>query len=117
MSFPDNTASKTSNTTHSKEQIKSSARYLFSDQEVELLTRNAEELLQLHEHFVQELHTELAPLGFLMHAPQGTSTEDVRCQMEYIQNTDAAIRAVSTKFATEVCNVLSFWCLAFDPLP
>lgn len=114
-SLPDNTAPQTSNTSPSKEQIKSSARYLFTDQEVELLTRNAEELLQLHEHFVQELRAELTPLGFLMHSEE-TSTEYVRCQRESIQNSDAAIRAVSTKFATEVCKAFSLWCLAFDPL-
>jgi hypothetical protein len=112
IALPDSTASQTSNTAHAKEQTKSSARYLFTDQEVELLTRNAEELLQLHEHFVQELRTDLAPLGFLMHTPQGT--DDVKCQEERIQNTDAAIRTVSTKFATEVCKVFSLWRLASD---
>jgi len=96
----DNAASQTSslNTAHAKEHTKSSARYLFTDQEVELLTRNAEELLQLHEHFVQELRADLAPLGFLMHAPQGAEDD----KRQGTQNTDAAIRVVSTKFATEV---------------
>jgi hypothetical protein len=98
---------------HAKEQAKSSARCLFTDQEVELLTRNAEELLQLHEHFVQELCTELAPLGFLMHSPQ--AAEDDKHQ-ESMPNTDAAIRVVSTKFATEVCKDLFLSCSAFDRL-
>lgn len=99
IALPDNTA-------HAKEQTKSFARYLFTDQEVELLTRNAEELLQLHEHFVQELRADLAPLGFHMHAPHGT--EGNKCQGERIQNTDAAIRAVSTKFATEASRFNSY---------
>jgi hypothetical protein len=105
MAPSDSTASQTSNIGHGKEQTKSSARYLFTNQEVELLTRNAEELLQLHEHFVQELRTDMTPLGFPMHTPQGI--EDIKCQEERIQETDAAIRAVSTKFATEVCRAFS----------
>ncbi|RDB22756.1 hypothetical protein Hypma_010025 [Hypsizygus marmoreus] len=82
---------------------KSAPRYLFTNQEVEALTRNAEEVLQLHEHFVRELRIEMAPLGFEMPAHERLEESQLyqKRQKKALQNTDAAIRAVSTKFATE----------------
>lgn len=89
-----------------KESSKIQSRYLFTDSEIETLTRNAEEILQLHEHFVRELRTILEPLSFTMDQDQDKGHQ-------HIDNLDAAIRAVSTKFATEVsssCLVsLSTW--------
>lgn len=86
-----------------KEQTKGAPRYLFTDQEVELLTRNAEDILQLHEQFVRDLRDEMGPLGFPMEAHE--RLEDLeKHQAEFGHNTDAAIRAVSTKFATEVSD-------------
>ncbi|KAJ7178981.1 hypothetical protein C8R46DRAFT_1345431 [Mycena filopes] len=55
---------------------------IFTDAEIDLLTRNAEEVLQLHENFVEELRAAILPLGFPME-PSGVQGE------------------VSTKFATE----------------
>jgi hypothetical protein len=101
------------NSGHAKEQTRSSARCLFTDQEVELLTRNSEGLLQLHEHFVQELSTELEPLGFLIHGPQAAEDDQ---RDENMHNADAAISIVSTKFATEVCIDHFPWCSVFDRL-
>lgn len=71
-------------------------RYIFSDAELEILTRNGEEILQLHEHFVRELRVILEPLGLTMdpHSGDGDYTR--------LDNLDVAIRIVSTKFATEV---------------
>lgn len=109
--LPDNATSQALNTAQPKEQTKSSARYLFTDQDVELLTRNAEELLQLHENFVQELRADLAPLGFLIHTQQ--AIED-KWQRDFMENTDGAIRVVSAKFATEVCKVFFLRRLASD---
>ena len=71
-------------------------RYIFSDGDLEMLTRNGEELLQLHEHFVRELGAVLQPLGFTM----DPHSNDVHYAQ--LQNLDDAIRAVSAKFATEV---------------
>lgn len=71
---------------------------LFTDREIDLLTRNAEEVLQLHENFVEELRAAVLPLGFPMEI-SGTGGLDER---ELIRNIDAAVGRVSTKFATEV---------------
>ena len=83
-----------------KDSTKTVSRYLFTDDQVEVLTRNAEEVLQLHEHFVQELRAEVAPLGFCMEAKSVGALEEPHIRA--IQNIDHAIRAVSAKFATEV---------------
>lgn len=81
--------------------MKSVSRYLFSDTEIELLTRNADEILQLHEHFVEELQIVMAPLGYLMEAPQSAGDLELY-QKDRIEKIDEAIGIVSTKFATEV---------------
>ncbi|KAF8812238.1 Dbl homology domain-containing protein [Phlegmacium glaucopus] len=77
-----------------KESSKIQSRYLFTDSEIEALTRNAEEILQLHEHFVRELRAILEPLSFAMDQDEDDGYKD-------LDNLDAAIRVVSTKFATE----------------
>ncbi|KAF8204713.1 hypothetical protein BJ912DRAFT_1018026 [Pholiota molesta] len=80
--LPDTAQNPTSSVSATlKEPSKANSRYLFSDNELESLTRNAEEMLQLHEHFVKELRNDLGH--------------------EHLANLNAAIRAVSTKFATE----------------
>ncbi|KAJ7507978.1 hypothetical protein B0H11DRAFT_1969567 [Mycena galericulata] len=84
-------------TIHTKS--KPSARQLFTDREVDLLTRNAEEVLQLHENFVEELRVAMLPLGFSMDLP-GTPVDELE-EKERIRNIDAAVGEVSTKFATE----------------
>ena len=86
----------TSTSSTPKEPAKPNSRYIFSDQDVELLTRNAEEILQLHEQFVRELRIILEPLGYSMEHDEDDHSH------EHLANLDAALRAVSTKFATEV---------------
>lgn len=66
-----------------------------------MLTRNAEEILQLHEQFVRELRKEIIPLGFHLDAYK-RSDDPAKSLALAMQNTDAAIRVISTKFATEV---------------
>lgn len=78
---------------------KPSARHLFTDREIDLLTRNAEEVLLLHENFVEELRAAMLPLGFPMEL-SGPGDLD---EKELIRNIDAAVGEVSTKFATQVC--------------
>lgn len=85
-----------------KEPWKQPPRYLFSEGEIEILTRNAEELLLLHEQFVRELRALLEPLGFPM---DQLESDKIGEQQKDIKTLDAAIRAVSTKFATEVCAI------------
>ncbi|KAK7061919.1 DH domain-containing protein [Favolaschia claudopus] len=76
---------------------KSSSRSLFTNTEVDLLTRNAEEVLQLHENFVEELRAALLPLRF----PMEISAVGPLNEKELIANIDAAIGEVATKFATD----------------
>ncbi|KAJ7129502.1 hypothetical protein C8R44DRAFT_872762 [Mycena epipterygia] len=78
---------------------KPSARYLFTDREVDLLTRNAEEVLHLHENFVEELRAAMSPLGFPVEL-SGAPVDSLE-EKERIRNIDAAVEEVSTKFATE----------------
>ncbi|KAJ2931646.1 hypothetical protein H1R20_g5364, partial [Candolleomyces eurysporus] len=79
-----------------KEVPKPNIRFLFTDGELELVTRNAEDILQLHERFVRELQDVLKPLGYIME-------EDIHepPTPEQLDNLDSAIRLVSAKFATE----------------
>jgi hypothetical protein len=86
---------------HAKDKDKGSSRHLFTDVELELLTRNAEEVLQLHEHFVEELRTVVEPLGFSMFSHETASDVEIRHKAES-EIIDTAIGVVSTKFATEV---------------
>ena len=82
-----------------------SPRYLFSDTEIETLTRNAEEILQLHEHFVEELQAAVAPFGFTAALSEsGINPHDYQKKgLDLAQGAvDAAIGAVATIFATKV---------------
>ncbi|KAJ7498755.1 hypothetical protein FB451DRAFT_1014407, partial [Mycena latifolia] len=78
---------------------KPTARHLFTDREVGLITRNAEEVLHLHENFVDELRAAMLPLGFPLELP-GAPAEMLE-EQERIHNIDAAVGAVTTKYATE----------------
>ncbi|TFK22330.1 Dbl homology domain-containing protein [Coprinopsis marcescibilis] len=70
-------------------------RYLFTDSELELITRNAEDLLLLHEHFLKQLSAIVEPLGITMeHSDQNPSPT-------VLKNVDTAVRMVSAQFATE----------------
>ncbi|KAJ6515728.1 hypothetical protein C8R45DRAFT_1086898 [Mycena sanguinolenta] len=73
------------------------ARPIFTSSEVDLLTRNAEEVLQLHENFVEELRAAVFPLGFPMELSRVRPLDE----KELIRNIDAAVGKVSTMFATE----------------
>jgi hypothetical protein len=80
-----------------------SSRFLFTDHEVELLTRNGEEILQLHEHFVKELCMVLEPLGFSSESDEYKGPREAHiADLLQLANVDEAIRVVSTKFSTEV---------------
>jgi hypothetical protein len=49
---------------------------MFSDDEVELVTRNIEEVLRFHEDLVEDLRTSVIPLGFPM-SYKGSETGDM----------------------------------------
>ncbi|KAG6833911.1 hypothetical protein H0H87_007922 [Tephrocybe sp. NHM501043] len=103
----DSTGTSFLSPSQSKDPQKPAPRYLFTNLEVELLTRNAEEILQLHEQFVRELRKEMVPLGFNMEAYQ-RSDDPAKTSDFAIQNTDAAIRTLSIKFAAEASRFASY---------
>jgi hypothetical protein len=95
---------------------RSSPRYLFSDTEIETLTRNAEEILQLHEHFVEELQAAVSPFGFTMTVSTSGISGDMHNQQKQGidsagENVGAAIGAVATVFVTKVCHSLLCWAI------
>lgn len=79
-----------------KDISKPNSRYLFTDTELELVARNAEDILKLHERFVSELQETLEDLGYTMDADI-----DELATPDHLENLESAIRAVSAKFATE----------------
>jgi hypothetical protein len=81
-----------------------SSKSLFSFAEVEILTRNAEDILLLHELFVAQLRDVVIPLGFRMEAEDEAELANDSLPIDKI---DAAIRAVATKFTTEVSTLFS----------
>ncbi|KAG7096773.1 hypothetical protein E1B28_004183 [Marasmius oreades] len=87
-----------------KDKEKSPTRHLFTDTEVEILTRNAEDVLEFHERFVEELQLSMSSLGIPMDLAgndkisQGSGSAGCR---PGIDNMDAGIAIISTKFATE----------------
>ncbi|EIW82336.1 hypothetical protein CONPUDRAFT_164954 [Coniophora puteana RWD-64-598 SS2] len=77
-------------------------RHIFSASDVDVVTRNAEDLLKFHEHFVGELKTALSPLG-LGHAlsaqVNGATNEQLCSEMTPTpEELDEAIQAVCRKF-------------------
>jgi hypothetical protein len=83
--------------------MKITSRYILSDTELEVVTRNAEELLRLHEHFVNDMQVAISALGFP--TPFEKHLHDgIIDGVPPPEHIDTAIRIVSTKFATEVCS-------------
>ncbi|KAF8663392.1 hypothetical protein AX16_000965 [Volvariella volvacea WC 439] len=83
-----------------RDLAKGSTRSVFTNEEVATLTRNAEEILELHEQFVRELQVLMEPLGYAGEIWSGSN--DIGSlnplQLEHLED---AIRTVATKFAAE----------------
>jgi len=77
-------------------EAKSNTRAVLTTTEVETLVRNGEEILEVHEYFVNELYAVLQPLGIPLEDLGDEETVPDLGQVE------EAIRQVATKFATEV---------------
>jgi hypothetical protein len=82
-------------------------RHLLTQAELQTVTRNAGEILQLHEHFVDDLRGAMAPLGFPMNLYESQDDQDAgwistNVAIPETKCIDEAIRAISTKFAVEV---------------
>jgi hypothetical protein len=74
---------------------------MFSNEEVELVTRNIEEILHFHEDFVDELRTALMPLGFFM-SSNGSEGNDALHIGSPELHLEAAIEVVSKMFTRQV---------------
>lgn len=79
---------------------KSLMRHVFSPADLDLITRNMEEILKFHEQLVCELRALVSPLGFPM-ILDGASRGVAIMQKEYTRNLEtlhSALDAVATKF-------------------
>lgn len=80
-------------------------RYVFSDEQLEIVTRNIEDVLYFHEQFVSELREDLSPLGFFM-ADNGevrkANAQDSTMDDSTDDSFEAAITAVAKKFSSQV---------------
>ncbi|KAK0242610.1 hypothetical protein EDD85DRAFT_925870 [Armillaria nabsnona] len=94
-------------TTITLKDSKAQPRYLFTNSDIELLARNAEEVLQFHENFVEEIRAALTPLGFPVESTEKLGT-DLGIGNGGIDNLEACISFVSTKFATEASRFNSY---------
>ncbi|KAK0191112.1 hypothetical protein F5146DRAFT_930470, partial [Armillaria mellea] len=86
---------------------KAQPRYLFTNSDIELLARNAEQVLQFHENFVEEVRAALTPLGFPVESTDNLGT-GLGIGNGGIDNLEACISFVSTKFATEASRFNSY---------
>ncbi|KAF9057953.1 hypothetical protein BJ165DRAFT_1521287 [Panaeolus papilionaceus] len=103
---PPTATSEPQSTASTPSKDKAIPHHLFNDRDLQSLIRNAEEILELHEHFVKELTIILQPLGVTMESEEGSGDP------ASLHSLDAAIRVVSTKFATEASrfNAYQIFC-------
>ena len=80
-------------------------RYMFSDEQLEIVTRNIEDILFFHEQFVSQLREDLLPLGFSM-ADNGevgkAKAQDSAMDGATNDAFEAAITAVAKIFTSQV---------------
>ncbi|KAF9076821.1 hypothetical protein BDP27DRAFT_1442203 [Rhodocollybia butyracea] len=107
LSFHDNNGLQNISSISANEREKSPARHIFKNLEIDMLTRNAEEVLQFHENFVEELRQQMAPFGLRMELPSERSSDEEIMEGS-VENIDASIALVSTKFATEASRFTSY---------
>lgn len=89
-----------------KDPPRSNTRYLFTDNELETISRNAEDIFSLHERFAKELSSAVDALGL------GLNQADAAPSSSALKAIDEAITAVSAKFATEVWPFAFLYCHA-----
>ncbi|KAF8640029.1 hypothetical protein AX17_001271 [Amanita inopinata Kibby_2008] len=77
-----------------KEYLKGMQRLLFSKNELEILMRNSENILQLHEHFMRTLELIMEPFGTM----EVLERETCEPASELLDRLDAAIDAISQGF-------------------
>lgn len=92
-----------------KENDKSSMRQIISAADIDLITRNAEDILKFQEQLVHELRELVTPLGFPM-ILDGADTGMQNQRMNSLETLDSALDAVSMKFIERVGVLRSSKC-------
>lgn len=85
-------------------------RPIFSDSEINLLTRNLKDILQVHEQFATTLQNLLSPLGF---SDAIGSVESPKHYSEDFSILASALKAVAEKFVAEVSFAFLVFFLAY----
>lgn len=80
---------------------KLSQRPLFSPEEITLLSRNAKDLLYLHDRFVEQLKEVVAPFGSLF--AFGSKDDDDYWEFPTEECLDRVVVAVTSQFTQQVC--------------
>ncbi|KZT29297.1 hypothetical protein NEOLEDRAFT_1175006 [Neolentinus lepideus HHB14362 ss-1] len=98
-----------------KEKDKYKVNRLVSDADVELVARNARELLNFHERFVYELRLSMAPFGMADALDDSADDADIQKRMDVAHTVvDDAVTSVATKFAhmaqTSVFSIYESFC-------
>lgn len=83
-------------------------RFMFSPSDIDALSRNIEDILQLHERFVDELHALMAVFDFPIPSSDTEAEQFRRDPDPWLSKVDDATRAVSSKFATEASRFNSY---------
>jgi len=73
-------------------------RHLFSPADLDVVTRNAVQILELHEHLVQDLRAAVSQFGFSIQS----DAHDMLGSWSHAANLQRAIDAVSTIFVDHV---------------
>lgn len=88
---------------------KPSRRPLFTEQDVQLITRNASELLAVHETFVKMLKYAVEPHGFGEVFAEGGEAKKRVTPVEGKEEVDNAAKAVMELFCQQVCLSVSLY--------
>jgi hypothetical protein len=92
---------------------------MFSDVEVELVTRNIEEVLRFHETFVDELRAALMPVGFSA-LSNGSEADDMlqltKLKEDIGPHLEEAIVLVSKMFTRQASRTNSTFLVLFNLL-
>lgn len=86
---------------------KHTSRYMFSDKEIDLVTRNVEDIFHFHLDFVDDLRMVLEPLGFSVTSDRSESTVVLHSKEKKgigppVDALEAAIAAVTSEFKSQV---------------
>ncbi|KDQ64246.1 hypothetical protein JAAARDRAFT_27872 [Jaapia argillacea MUCL 33604] len=96
-------------------QDKQLARPLLTDEDITIIARNAKELLDFHEHFLDELLTALVALGFSVQADRHGAPRVIghdQLMIRSLRQVDAAISETMSRFSARahLFNIYETFC-------